>query len=103
MYYAILHKPSGKFIQAFGKNQSKGGTHLEPGDGCPRLFANRVAAGNALKWWLKGKTIRTFGGGYFEDDDVENWHLEPVPERKAEDMAIVEVRLQILTPAEGDL
>jgi hypothetical protein len=96
-YWAIKHLPTGKFMPSLP--QRRGFTHNEPEDVDlfpPRLFTSQSSAKVALAWWLKGRTsVSRSGGGGAPWDDYdydEDWHTEPVPERRAEDMAVVALR-----------
>lgn len=97
-WFAIKQKSTGLFIPQFGKNQSKGGTWLEPTDKAPpRLFRRKQDAKVALDNWLRGKL--TVIGNSFNFDPCEGtpdptWKWQAVPERKAEDMTIVEVQIE---------
>lgn len=93
--YVIKHKPSGSYLPHFRGRPGRGGTCVNIGDkGMPRLFANKVAAKNALRWWLEGVVgVKIFYGDAFEEAS-ESWTTEKRPERRAEDMEIVKVELR---------
>ncbi len=97
-FYAIQHIPSGDFLPTHDGTTTRGYTGDEPTSGKyipPRLFQNEGAAKRALTWWLKGETrVRRVGGGIWDEYD-ETWHLHERPERKAEDMRIVKVKLRV--------
>lgn len=92
-YYAIKHKPTGFFMPQADKSRGKGYTHhvpLDPLKHAPRLFVKKRAANDALRWWLLGHTsvLR------FEDGD-ETWSTDPDADRKAEDMEVVELQVEV--------
>lgn len=88
--YAIKHLPSGGYLPGYGSRRGRGGfTHDEPKVGLPpRLFGRKQDAKVALGHWLKGAT-----SCYTSWDGDEDWSTHPKPHRKAEEMAVVEVRL----------
>jgi hypothetical protein len=93
-YFAILHRPSGYYLPFVGR----GATYAEPVNPAvepPRLFTTRGAAKNALRWWLLGVTTVSRTGGSWDNgyEYDETWHTEPVEDRRAEDMGIVELHL----------
>ena len=96
IYYAIRHKPTGKYLPGWGSRRGRRGfTHDTPHDPKvvpPRLFSEQRYAKIALKHWLKGKTSVWQSGDPFEGYD-EDWKTFPVPSRKADEMEIVELRL----------
>jgi hypothetical protein len=99
--WMIVHRPTGGFLP-----ESCGGyTRTEPT--CdplevPRLFPTEVAARKALTWWLKGKhrlhcevwSGHDTLGGLNEVVYSGPSKPEPVESRKAEDMAVVPMRLK---------
>lgn len=93
-YWAIRHKPTGGYIPQLYNSSGRGGTHSEPTSDPlqpPRLFLSRVGAKLALVAWLKGKWEREC-----RHDGLDYWErlvVVPVPDRKAEDMEIVELKL----------
>lgn len=91
-FWAIKHVPTGRFLPAPRGRGGRGGTHVEASDGeTPRLFRREQDAKVALKWWLQGRvfvTVREWEGEYNED-----WDTEPMPERRADEMAVVKVTL----------
>jgi len=94
-WFAIKQISTGLFIPPFPKNQSKGGTWLEPTDKAPpRLFRRRQDAKIALEHWLRGTLTRTYRGptppDFVDEGDYDEYY-EPVAGRSADDMAIVEV------------
>lgn len=95
--FAIRQKSTGFFMPQFGKNQSKGGTWLEPAANCvPRLFRRRQDAKGALGHWLKGRLERKFS--FHPETLYEDLSLEyrKVEERNPDDMEIVEVEVRVL-------
>jgi hypothetical protein len=98
-YFAIRHKPTGAFMPNYGSRKGRGGfTHDEPSAlAPPRLFPRRHHAQTALAHWLRGKlTVSNYRDDYTGEWD-EDWSCKKVPERKAEDMEIVEVTI-VVTP-----
>lgn len=96
--FAIRHKPTGAFMPTFGSRKGRGGfTHDEPSTtATPRLFQRRQYAQAALAHWLKGRlTVRSYQDYSGEYD--EDWSYEPIADRKAEDMEIVEVRIEVVS------
>ena len=92
--WAIKHKPSGAFLSAPLGRHGRGGSHVEPSlTEPPRLFHTEHAAKIALTYWLKGKVTVTYYIDYFGEVN-ERWHTEPVPHRKREEMAIVQIELR---------
>lgn len=94
-WYAIKQVSTGFFLPQFGKNQSRGGTWLEPTDKAPpRLFKRKQDATAALNHWLKGKLTRSYrspcGPDWVDEGDYDD-EYQPVPERKVEDMTVVEI------------
>lgn len=63
----------------------------------PKLFVKSYAAKMCLAWWLKGHVSRDSYTDW-ETGIQETYGLsfEPVTGRNAEDMAVVEVRLEVL-------
>lgn len=91
--FTIRHNPTGHYLPNPRGNRGRGGSHVEPVEPNPvqppRLFHNKAAAKIALSHWLKGALTVS----YFGDD--EDWHLEPKPHRKREDMEVVPVNLEL--------
>lgn len=98
--YAIRRKPDGWMLPA---GRKKGFTHDEPQDPskrAPRLFTRVVYARSALREWLKGETtVRYCNDGWDGAGDDEKWETSPRPDRKAEDMEVVVVRLSVMGAA----
>ena len=95
--WAILHAPSGYFLPQ-SNSKRHGYTHDEPvsmaKNRCPRLFARKQDAKTALTWWLKGETSMRYSGGAYANI-WEDWHIEVRVNRKADDMKVVKVELEI--------
>lgn len=91
-YFLIRHKPTGFFIPPGKGIDGRGGSHVEPSDEKPKLFASERSAKSWLTTWLKGKVV---------DDSYTDRHGEfqyslktvAVPTRKREEMEIVPARL----------
>lgn len=89
-------------------SKKHGYTHDDPAvmydsNWCPRLFGREQDAKTALTWWLKGDTTMRYSGGMHlnvwgdaNDDFSEDWHTQFVIERKAEDMEVVKIRLEVV-------
>lgn len=86
--YAIRHKPSGLFLPNSPKQQ----TYTNPTANCiPRLFKKKSHAKCALTAWLAGKfrwRSSTSSWEFSTPDEVE-LIIDPVPDRKPDDMEIV--------------
>ena len=107
--WAIRHKPTGNLMPQ-SSSKRHGYTHDEPvpmenSNWCPRLFGRKQDASTALPWWLKGETSAIRSGGphtnvWGEDDDDYgvDWRAhKPEVERKAEDMEVVRLKLEVVT------
>lgn len=98
-YYAIRHKLTGHFLPPPIGRSGKGGSWTEPTEGPPRLFHKRRNAEIALRAWLKGihkRTVEEWGSmDALEPQYDEGINIEPQPHRKAEDMEIVTLSLEI--------
>src|SRR5262249_33953204 len=106
LMFGIRRRADGFFMPELPKGYRFGHTHSEP---CfadeahpPRLFPSRAAAAGALRSWLKGKYVRKMrevdsglDGLRFLEDAQEGYVWETVPERRAEDMEIVPVQIQL--------
>lgn len=97
-FYAIKHLPSGRYLPPGLGHGGRGFTHVEPENPAvypPRLFLRKQDAKTALSWWLKGKTTvsrasySTFDGSEIDED----WHTEPKPDRIADAMAVVQIKM----------
>lgn len=97
--YAIKHLRSGGYLPQGNGNRRHGFTHDEPVTPDvrpPRLFTTKVAASNALTWWLRGKARTHDPLAEVELrplDYVNGVEIEPVPGRVSHEMAIVEVQI----------
>jgi len=94
--WAIRHKPTNHYLPSPKGHSGRGGSFVDPVDPKethPRLFPSERAAKAALTSWLKGKHE-----GEWEWDDMYKYcvgyTVVPVPNRKREDMEIVEIVLQ---------
>lgn len=85
--FAIRHKPSGGFLPWNNRISKRGGTWVDPSTTLPpRFFYTRRAAVLALRAWLSGKM--TYSVDY--DTNAVDLSILPDPNRKAEDMEIVD-------------
>lgn len=104
-FWIIKHVPTGGYLPAGQGRNGRGFTHQEVvpplGPWAPRLFDSQASAKTALTWWLRGITTVTYtqhGSSLWDDiDPSEDWHTEPQAHRRAEEMAIVRVRLTEVT------
>lgn len=77
-----------------------GGTYVDPFTSKmpPRLFATTLAAKNALKWWSKGRYVRSHVTGGFDDPYIDDsFKTTPVEGR---DVSQWEIRPAIIGDAE---
>ena len=73
----------------------RGGTHVEPTQvEFPRIFTTQGAAKCALTNWLAGKVTVSVSG--WDGDYDENWRCEPVEGRRAEDMRVVALKVEVV-------
>ena len=91
--FAIKHKPSGNYLPH--RPRKRGYTHDDPTPGMPRLFTKKAAAASALRCWLQGEwsdrgTVDSYTGEWDYDGP---YPTKPRPDRKTEDMEIVEMEL----------
>lgn len=94
--WAIQHIPTGGFLPVPHGRGGRGGTHVEPTQvEFPRIFATKNAAKCALTNWLAGKITVTYGSDY-EGNVDEHWHTERVESRRAEDMRVVALKVEIV-------
>lgn len=101
--YAVRVKGTQCYLPRSQRRDGRGGSHLEPIDFSKapndrgvkstyaknmmiRTFTTRGAAANLLSSWLTGK--------YYGDMDGDTWN-KPIAERRAENMEIVELRLDL--------
>lgn len=91
-FWVIRRKSDGLTLPQ--RIRCRGFTSTFPSSGPPRLFASERDAKCALSWWLKGITevVRL---GYY-DDYTEDFHLVPVPGRRAADMEVVKASVDVL-------
>ena len=99
--WAIRHKPTNHYLPSPKGHSGRGGSFVDPVDPdvtLPRLFPTERSAKAALTCWLKGKHE-----GKYDWDDSEwggmykyciGYIIVPVPNRKREDMEVVEIVLQ---------
>lgn len=90
-YFILRHKPTGFVIAHASGRHGRGGSHVEPSNGRPKLFDTERAAKGWLTSWLKGKVTTEFS---YQDFD-ERLIVTPVPSRKRDEMEIVEARLTL--------
>lgn len=94
--YAVRQKSTGLFIPRLETGKRRGGSYTEPTDERePRIFHNRLAARSFLGNWLQGKfQVHTpqYSSG-FEPPEPELTVVKQ-PQRKKEDMEIVEFSLR---------
>jgi hypothetical protein len=91
VFYVIKHLPTGGYLpEPPGHLRNRGYTHWEPTrDYTPRLFRDEASAKRALTWWLKGTTTAEMSYDYETGAaDGEDFHTQPKPERKREEMYI---------------
>jgi hypothetical protein len=93
--WAIQHVPSGGFLPQPRGRGGRGGTHVEPTQiEFPRIFTTQGAAKCALTNWLAGKvTVSVYE---YDGEYDENWHYEPVADRRAEDMRVVALKVEVV-------
>ena len=95
--YAIRHDPSGCFLPA--RKNGRGYSHDEPKshtEAMPRLFFKEIEAKRALTAWLQGVFLMAPGVALDMYDPGEpELTVEARPERKAEEMSIVTVKVKI--------
>lgn len=92
-YFAIKNTRTGEYLSAPRGRDGRGSTHVNFGDkGKPRLFDTHGAAKATLKWWLNGEVFVTYSCDPWGEVD-EDWRVKPRPERRAEEVAVVEVML----------
>lgn len=100
VFYALQRKSDGLLMPGF-KGRS-GGTYVDPDKPdpgvTPRLFTTPKAAGDALRWWAKGKAVvRMVACNHPLDPEEldQDWSTDPVAGRSANDWEIVPVSLLI--------
>jgi hypothetical protein len=91
-YFIIRHKPTGHVITPAKGRNGRGGSHVEPSDGRPKLFDTERAAKGWLTSWLKGRVTEHWS----PDPDVDmRLVVTPVATRKRDEMEIAKVELSI--------
>lgn len=94
-FYAIRHKPTGNFLPYLGRQ--RGHTYTEPKpmtEAPPRLHRTLKQAKLALGCWLKGVWKQEYGADEYSGvSEYEGNLVVSKPDRRAEDMEIVLVRL----------
>ena len=94
--WAIQHVPTGFYLPNPKGYSGRGGSFVEIADPNlvqPRLFISEYAAKRALGAWLRGK----HEGKHDWDEGYKytiGYTIVPVPNRKREEMAVVEIVLQ---------
>lgn len=97
-YLAIRHRPSGGFLPAtrgYGFTREEP-TLIKP----PRLFVRPSSATQALDYWLEGEH---FEGSEDSESGAINIRVIHRPNRKREDMEIVEIELVPRSLSEAQL
>ena len=93
LVWAVRHKPTGFWL---GGHAHYSNTWCEPyASNRPRLFFTKRGAQNSLTAWLQGRQSIEYGTrmDWQGKDDFAKRKIEHVPERKREDMEIVELQL----------
>ena len=87
--YAIQHITTGQLLPVHDRRKTTAAEFGGPG--VPRLFTRRADAVLGLKWWLRGRVEigRT----------DKRWTKTPQPERRAEDVRIIEVQVMEVFPS----
>lgn len=94
-YWAIMRRADGAFLPG---GKGRGFTFDEPIVGClPRLFRRKQDAKTALTHWLAGEYHVSYSRSmdFNGVDDYVSVHCEPKPNRRAEDMEVVRIKLTI--------
>lgn len=91
--FAIRHIPTGFYLRTLGAG--RGMTLREPEEvnarQLPRMFVEYKTASRALQAWLRGKYLPEH-----DDDYGRSWSkIQKVLTRKAEDMEIVPITLEL--------
>ena len=100
--WAIRHKPSNHYLPSPKGHSGRGGSFVDPVDPdvtLPRLFPTERSAKAALTAWLKGKHEGDYDREYNEWTGKSytvcvGYVVVPVPNRKRQDMEVVEIVLQ---------
>lgn len=83
-FYAIRHKPTEWYMPVGGRTHTKD----KPTKDCiPRLFKRKSDATLALIWWLEGVSFSVY------DNDDEYIKTTKMPDRKIEEMEIIQVTI----------
>lgn len=110
--YAVRVKGTQKYLPRPQRRDGRGGSHLEPidfsvsPDQWPvpyryaqdmqiRSYATKKAASNLLSAWLQGKVISSSGYDSLNNEYYQENSLMKIPERKREDMEIVEITITL--------
>lgn len=104
VFYALQRKSDGRLMPGF-KGRA-GGTYVNPDkadthNGTPRLFTSAKAAGDALRWWVKGRVRKEWSDGFsvgqdsLDPPEVTGLYSDPVAGRSADDWEIIPVSLLI--------
>ena len=97
--WAIEHKPTGRYLPEIKYKRGYTATQpCNPIEKPPRLFITKKAAKCALHWWLKGEIIRSQDyriRDWEEVDYEETLTIIPKPDRKAVDMCVRKVVLEV--------
>lgn len=97
-YLAIRHKPSGGFLPS---TRGYGFTREEPSlTKPPRLFVRPSSATQALDYWLEGEH---YEGSEDAESGALNIKVIPKPNRRREEMEIVEIELTPRSLSEAQL
>ncbi|USN15717.1 hypothetical protein BABAJAGA_00770 [Brevundimonas phage vB_BgoS-BabaJaga] len=103
VFFALQRKSDGALMP--GYKGRAGGTYVNPDkpdthNGTPRLFASAKAAGDALRWWSKGRVRKEWSGpgnpfDSLDGPEVTGLYSDPVAGRSADDWEIIPVSLLI--------
>lgn len=94
--WAIQHIPTGGFLPVPHGRGGRGGTHVEPTQvEFPRIFVSKAAANCALTNWLAGK-ITVHHSQSYEGEWDEHWSTERVESRRAEEMRVVALKVEVV-------
>lgn len=99
-FLAIKHKPSGGLLPAV---RGYGFTRAKPSlEEAPRLFTKIGPAKQALSYWLEGEM---YEGIESEDETGFTTTIQCIkrPERRAQDMEIVEIEVVVRSLSEAQL
>lgn len=101
--WAIRRRTDGAYLPDRLPGYAKGYSFLEPVAPTeverPRLFHSERSAKAALAQWLKGHYVRVHAykstADWFQDDESDSFEWRPVPTRRAEDMEVVSLPIQL--------